>query len=234
MSINIKEQIKNISDEIKESYGECYGEQWETVSMSVANKLNNDLNDFQILLEAVQNIVDEDYKFKFIQGLQKKIREHDVKINNLENKNIELKKEISELKSDMTELKNRLNEKERKEYIILLIQASRNMEHYIIKQITNWTDEEIRNYGGLNKFKKNNLQHVDLIKILEDEFGLTKNKSNIIKLNELRKIYSHPSPIDTDELEKACNTLCGKYNGLTELYNGYMKYCEYIAVPEDE
>ena len=147
MSINIKEQIKNISDEIKESYGECYGEQWETVSMSVANKLNNDLNDFQILLEAVQNIVDEDYKFKFIQGLQKKIREHDVKINNLENKNIELKKEISELKSDMTELKNRLNEKERKEYIILLIQASRNMEHYIIKQITNWTDEEIRNYG---------------------------------------------------------------------------------------
>ena len=155
-------------------------------------------------------------------------------LKNFSNKNIELKKEISELKSDMTELKNRLNEKERKEYIILLIQASRNMEHYIIKQITNWTDEEIRNYGGLNKFKKNNLQHVDLIKILEDEFGLTKNKSNIIKLNELRKIYSHPSPIDTDELEKACNTLCGKYNGLTELYNGYMKYCEYIAVPEDE
>jgi hypothetical protein len=55
----------------------------------------------------------------------------------------------------MSDLKINIAKKEEKEYIITLIQATRNIECYIIKQFVNWTDDEIRNYG-INKFKREN------------------------------------------------------------------------------
>ena len=90
----------------------------------------------------------------------------------------------------------------------------------------NWTDEEIRNCG-INKFKRDYPQYLQQVQNMEDEFGLTKNISVI---NEKRKLYAHPNPVDTDELEKACAKFCG----LTDLYKGYMKYYELVRPADDE
>jgi hypothetical protein len=234
MSIyTIKEQINHIANELKETYGDYYAEQYYNSSINLLENLSNKLTEYQIILETMQTIMDDDYKLKLIQNLQKRLKEQDIRINKLENENTELKSEIVDLKTNINKLNKRLDDKEEREYIITLIQATRNMEHYIIKKLTNWSDDEIRNYGGLNKFKKNNQNFMSEIQDMEDEFGLTVNKQNIIKINEKRKIYAHPNPIDIEELEKACDKFCGKYNGLTELYKGYKKYCEYTFV-EDE
>lgn len=92
-----------------------------------------------------------------------------------------------------------------------------------------WTDEEIRNCG-INKFKRDYPQYLTEVQTMEEEFGLTKNRKNISAINEKRKLYAYPNPVDTEELEKAC----GKYNGLTDLYNGYMKYYELVRPADDE
>ena len=229
----IKEQINHIANELKETYGDYYAEQYYNSSMNLVNVLPLNLTEYQIILETMQTIMDDDYKLKLIQNLQKRIKEQDIVIKNQGVKISELENEIVDLKTNVNKLNKRIDDKEEREYIIILIQATRNMEYYIIKKLTNWSDDEIRNYGGLNKFKKNNQNFVSEIQDMEDEFGLTVNKQNIIKINEKRKIYAHPNPIDDEELEKACDKFCGKYKGLTELYKGYMKYCEYTFVDDE-
>ena len=68
---------------------------------------------------------------------------------------------------------------------------------------------------------------------MEEEFGLIKNRTNINKINEKRKLDAHPNPVDEEELEKAYNKFCGKYPGLTSLYDGYLKYIEYVRHDDD-
>ena len=96
-----------------------------------------------------------------------------------------------------------------------------------------WSDEEIRN-NRINKFKRDYPQYLTEVQTMEEAFGLTKNRKNISTINEKRKLYAHPNPVDTEELEKACDKFCGKYNGLTDLYKGYMKYYELVRPADDE
>ena len=72
------------------------------------------------------------------------------------------------------------------------------------------------------------------IQQMEEEFGLAKNRKNISAINEKRNLYAYSNSVDTDELEKACDKFCGKYNGLTDLYKGYMKYYELVRPTDDE
>ena len=138
--------------------------------------------------------------------------------------------EINELKTNINKLNKKLDDKEEREYIITILKAVRNMEYYIIKKnLCFLNSDEIRNYeGGYNQFKKNNQYFISEIQYMEDEFGLTANKQNIIKINENIKINNLCDQIDIEELEKACNKFCEKYNELTELYKGYLKYREHV------
>ena len=219
----IADKINYCSNEISLCYGEIDGNNYHDNSVTLADILPAN---YEQILDITIKILDDDYKNKRITGMQKKI-------TLLETKDLEKTKEIHELKTDITELKKKFTEKEEKEYIITLIQACRNIECYIVKQFVNWTDDEIRNCD-INKFKRDYPHYLAEVQNMEDEFGLTKNRKNISAINEKRKLYAHPNPVDTDELEKACDKFCGKYNGLTDLYKGYMKYYELVRPADDE
>ena len=84
----------------------------------------------------------EDNKTKKINYLKKDNIEIKKQLNELTNENTKLNVRIKSLETNMSELKTNMAKKEEKEYI----------ECYIIKKLTNWTDDEIRNYGGINNF----------------------------------------------------------------------------------
>jgi hypothetical protein len=224
-------QLKNIKNEISDLGGDEYIKQFDYSINEIQQKNNSEV--FHVIIDAMEMLT-EDNKTKKINYLKKDNIEIKKQLNELTNENTKLNIRIKSLENDMTELKVNLAQKEEKEYIITLIQASRNMEHYIIKKLTNWTDDEIRNYGGLGKLKKNYSEYKDEIEIMEEEFGLSKNRININKINEKRKLYAHPNPVDEEELEKACNKFCGKYPGLISLYEGYLKYSELVRPVDDE
>ncbi len=186
-------------------------------------------NCVNVLVDTMLNVIEKthDYRDDHINDLKKKEKIQDGKIFELETEN-------KKINGKLTALENKFAEKEEKEYIIILIQAIRNMENYIINKFTNWSDDEIQKYGGIVKFKKNYPQYKDDAENIEKEFGLTKNKANVNKINEKRKLYTHPNPIDEEVLEMACNKFCSKYNGLTDLYKGYMKYYELVRPTDDE
>ena len=223
-------QLKNIKNEISDLGGDEYIKQFDYSINEIQQKNSSEV--YHVIID-VMEMLTEDNKTKKINALKKdnieikeKLNAQEIRINNQD-------KEIKELKTDITELKANLVKKEEKEYIITLIQACRNIECYIIKQFVNWTNDEIRNCG-INKFKREFPQYLTKVQNMEDEFGLTKNRKNISTINEKRKLYAHPNPVDTDELEKACDKFCGKYNGLTDLYKGYIKYYELVRPADDE
>ena len=116
-------QITHITKEIKELYGDEYSQQYYNASIILINKLNNDLNEYEIIIETLQNLIDDEYKQKQINDLRKKNKEQDKRITFLEDENKTLKIEIKELKEDNknkdiridnlekenTNLKNRIN-----------------------------------------------------------------------------------------------------------------------------
>ena len=58
----IKEQINHIANELKETYGDYYAEQYYNSSMNLVNVLPLNLTEYQIILETMQTIMDDDYK----------------------------------------------------------------------------------------------------------------------------------------------------------------------------
>ena len=232
--MELHDKINSISDKLEYiSANKEYANELKYAINTVNNSVN--LESVCVLVNVTLDILEEkrDYRDNKIVGLQNKVSKLENEVVDLKNKNVELTNEIRELKTDITELKKKFFEKEEKEYIITLIQACRNIECYIIKQFVNWTNDEIRNCG-INKFKRDYPQYLAEVQNMEDDFGLAKNRKNIGAINEKRKLYAHPNPVDTDELEKACDKFYGKYPGLTDLYKGYMKYYELVRPADDE
>jgi hypothetical protein len=90
MTTELLRQITEISNEIKNIYGNDYGEQYSNVAIKLLNQYPNNMNEYHILIEATHSLIDCDYKDKLIISLQKKIKEQEIRILKLE-KNNEIK-----------------------------------------------------------------------------------------------------------------------------------------------
>lgn len=90
MTTELLRQITEISNEIKNIYGNDYGEQYSNVAIKLLNQNPNNMNEYHILIEATHSLIDCDYKDKLIISLQKKIKEQEIRILKLE-KNNEIK-----------------------------------------------------------------------------------------------------------------------------------------------
>ena len=136
-------QITQITDEIKNIHGDDYGEQYCNVAINLISKNPSNINEYQILIEAAHSLIDSDYKDKLIFNLQKKIKEQDSRILNLEKETKDLKQDIVVLKQDNIVLKNNndkltkhINKLMRNHYNLVLWQAYKNVEYYIIQKVT--------------------------------------------------------------------------------------------------
>jgi hypothetical protein len=93
MTTELLRQITEISKEIKNIHGDDYGEQYCNVAINLLNKNQSNINEYQILIEAAHSLIDSDYKDKLIFNLQKKVKEQDIRILNLEKDNKILKED---------------------------------------------------------------------------------------------------------------------------------------------
>ena len=93
MTTELLRQITEISKEIKNIHGDEYGEQYCNVAINLLNKNPSNINEYQILIEAAHSLIDSDYKDKLIFNLQKKVKEQDIRILNLEKDNKILKED---------------------------------------------------------------------------------------------------------------------------------------------
>jgi len=129
-------QITQITDEIKNIHGDDYGEQYCNVAINLISKNPSNINEYQILIEAAHSLIDSDYKDKLIFNLQKKIKEQDSRILNLEKETKDLKQDNVVLKNNNDKLTKQVNKLMRNHYNLVLWQAYKNVEYYIIQKIT--------------------------------------------------------------------------------------------------
>jgi len=108
MTTELLRQITEISNEIKNIYGNDYGEQYSNVAIKLLNQNPNNMNEYHILIEATHSLIDSDYKDKLIISLQKKIKEQEIRILKLEKDNEILKKDNEILKKDNKSLNNKI------------------------------------------------------------------------------------------------------------------------------
>ena len=59
-------QITEISNEIKNIYGNDYGEQYSNVAIKLLNQNPNNMNEYHILIEATHSLIDCDYKVFYL------------------------------------------------------------------------------------------------------------------------------------------------------------------------
>ena len=126
-------------------------------------------------------------------------------------------------------------------YNLVLWQAYKNLEYYIIQKVTNYDDNKMEYINtNLNEFIKDpdNNKYIEDLNNLIIKFKIDKYKNSLGKLikNRLRVKYSytsylrkaHPNPIELDELELACDEMKSVYNGIEELYNNYQEVYNYF------
>lgn len=231
MTTEILNQLTHITNKIKEIYGEDYSNQYCNVALNLINEHAQNLNNYQILIEATYLLIDDDYKHKLIQNLNKKIKEQDCRINNLEKEVKDLKQDNKILKEDNINLNKKVNILMKNHYNLVLWQAYKNLEYYIIKKVTNFDDTTMETLNtNLNEFIKNpdNNKYIEEINKLIDKFKIDKYKNNLGKLTKNRLKEAHPKPIELDELELACAEMKSVYSGIEELYNNYQEVYNYF------
>ena len=145
----------------------------------------------------------------------------------------------------MQDLTNQAQYLTNKDYILLLWQSFKNIEYYIIQNVTQYDDETMNKINtNLNSFlkeEKNKKYEEEKNKKYEEEINIFKNKFNFevysknlgrIKRNRLN--IAHPDPIDLKELKRACEVMKTSYMGIEELYNDYLKVSDYFYNKNDD
>ena len=122
MTTELLRQITEISNEIKNIYGNDYGEQYSNVAIKLLNQNPNNMNEYHILIEATHSLIDSDYKDKLIISLQKKIKEQEIRILKLEKDNEILKKDNKSLnnKIEILEKDNEILKKDKHRFDALV------------------------------------------------------------------------------------------------------------------
>ena len=231
-------QITQITDEIKNIHGDDYGEQYCNVAINLISKNPSNINEYQILIEAAHSLIDSDYKDKLIFNLQKKIKEQDSRILNLEKETKDLKQDIVVLKQDNIVLKNnndkltkQVNKLMRNHYNLVLWQAYKNVEYYIIQKITGFDKDTMEKLNtNLTEFMNNsdNNKYINDINKFITKFNINNYSSCLGRLSRSRLQEAHPNPIELDDLEDACDDMKNVYNGIEELYKNYKEVYDYF------
>jgi hypothetical protein len=233
MTTEILKQITEITNELKNLHGDDYGEQFCNRALFLITNNSSYKSDYQIIFEAVHTLIDNDYKDRLIFNLQKKIKEQESRITKLEEENKELKNEIKVLKEDnkqkdckINKLEKQVNVLMRNHYLIVIAQAYKNLEYYIIQKATGYDAVIMDSINiNLNDFLANaNYQtyHEEVARLMK-HFEIEKYSASLSKIKRARNNEAHPDPIDMDELKDACESLKTKYLGIERLYEGYQE-----------
>ena len=231
-------QITQITDEIKNIHGDDYGEQYCNVAINLISKNPSNINEYQILIEAAYFLIDSDYKDKLIYNLQKRLKEQDVRILNLEKNNKVLKEENKTLKERVIKLENnndkltkQVNKLMHNHYNLVLWQAYKNVEYYIIQKITGFDNDKMETINtNLTEFinNPNNSKYVDDINKFITKFNINNYNGCLGRLSRSRLQEAHPNPIELDDLEDACEDMKNVYTGIEELYKNYKEVYDYF------
>ena len=231
-------QITHITKEIEKIYGEDYSKQYFNASIILVGKLNNDYNEYEVVVDTLKNLVDNEYKQKQINDLQKNIKDLEKEVKNLKEVNKILKEKVinleienKELKENNKKINNKLNILMKNHYNLVLWQAYKNIEYYIIQKVTNYDDNTMDSLNtNLNEFIKDpdNNKYIEDLNNLIIKFKIDKYKNSLGKLTKNRLREAHPNPIELDELELACEEMKCVYNGIEELYNNYHEVYNYF------
>jgi hypothetical protein len=224
-------QITHITKEIEEIYGEDYSKQYFNASIILVGKLNNDYNEYEVVVDTLKNLVDNEYKQKQINDLQKNIKDLEKEVKNLKEVNKQKDIRLTNLEKDNINLNKKVNILMKNHYNLVLWQAYKNLEYYIIQKVTNYDDNKMDSINtNLNEFIKDldNSKYIEDLNNLIVKFKIDKYKNNLGKLTKNRLREAHLNPIELDELELACDEMKSIYNGIEEFYNNYQEVYNYF------
>ena len=233
MTTETLKYIAEISNELKNLHGDDYGEQFCNRVLHVINNNPAGKTDFQIIFEGVYSLIDNDYKDKLIFNLQKKIKEQDARIRTLEKEINTLKEDNKQLNEDNKQKDIKINKLEKQVNVLMrnhnnlvLWQAYKNLEYYIIQKATGYdsTKMDLLN-TNLTMFlaDEKNKDYKDQIMILMEKFQINSYEKSLGKLIKNRLREAHPNPIEMDELAQACQDMKLVYPGIEKLYEGYQE-----------
>jgi len=226
MTTETIKQITEISTELKNLHGDDYGEQFCNRALYLITNNTANKSDYQIIFEAVYSLIDGDYKDRLIFNLQKKIKEQEARITKLEEDNKQFKEDNKQKDIKINKLEKQVNVLMRNHYLIVIAQAYKNLEYYIIQKATSYDTAIMDSINtNLNDFlaDANNQTYYEEVARLMKYFEIEKYSASLSKIKRARNNEAHPDPIDMDELKDACESLKTKYLGIERFYEGYQE-----------
>ena len=218
--------ITEMTNMIKDVNYEDYGEQYFNTAIKLLDP-NTYNNEYNILFEAPKTVIDSyKYKDKQIMDLKNKVKNQDDRITKLEDENKELKEDNKQKDIKINKLEKQVNVLMRNHYLIVIAQAYKNLEYYIIQKATGYGTMKMDSINtNLNDFlaDANNQTYYEEVARLMKYFEIEKYSASLSKIKRARNNEAHPDPIDMDELKDACESLKTKYLGIERFYEGYQE-----------
>ena len=225
--------ITEMTNMIKDVNYEDYGEQYFNTAIKLLDPKTYN-NEYNILFEAPKTVIDSyKYKDKQIMDLKNKVKNQDDRITKLEDENKELKEDNKQKDIKINKLEKQVNVLMRNHYNLILWQAYKNLEYYIIQTATGYDNNKMEIINtNLNCFitDENNKDYKDTVMILMEKFEINKYSNGLGKLTRNRLREAHPNPIEMEELQDACNDMEKTYIGIENLYNHYQEVYDYFDV----
>ena len=233
MTTEILKLITEMTNMIKDVNYEDYGEQYFNTAIKLLDPKTYN-NEYNILFEAPKTVIDSyKYKDKQIMDLKNKLKNQDARIVNLEDENKELKEDNKQKDIRINNLEKQVNVLMRNHYNLILWQAYKNLEYYIIQTATGYDNNKMETINtNLNSFitDENNKDYKDTVMILMEKFEINKYSNGLGKLTRNRLREAHPNSIEMDELQDACNDMKKTYIGIENLYNHYQEVYDYFDI----
>ena len=225
----LSQQIMNITDEIKYKYGNDYAEQVNEAMNDVHNNLN--VKATHVLVDFVELLINNDYSQPQINALKKDVKTLQEENKVLKEENKTLKERVIKLEDNNNKLTKQVNKLMRNHYNLVLWQAYKNVEYYIIQKVTGFDKNKMENTNtNLTEFinNPNNNSYVNDINKFITKFNINNYNGCLGRLSRSRLQEAHPNPIELDDLEDACEDMKNVYNGIEELYKNYKEVYDYF------
>jgi len=229
MTTELPQQIKNINNEVKYKYGDIYAEQVNEVINDVYHNLN--IKTTIGLVDFIEYVINDDHKQSQINALKKDVKTLQEENKVLKEENKTLKEKVVKLENNNDKLTKQVNKLMRNHYNLVLWQAYKNVEYYIIQKVTGYNKDKMENINtNLTEFINNpdNNKYVNDINKFMIKFNINNYNGCIGRLSRSRLQEAHPNPIELDELEDACDDMKNIYTGIEELYNHYQEVYDYF------
>ena len=233
MATVILNRVKYITEQLKHSHDEDYAEQVEKASLELIDTYPDTIERLQIIIDAFYDMVDYDNKDKIIICLQAKVKKLEQDVRELKEDNkakdhiiAEQHARLRNLELDNKQLNKKVDTLMRSHYLIVIAQAYKNLEYYIIQKATGYDSSVMDTINtNLNEFLANaNYQsyHEEVASLMA-HFEIEKYYASLGKIRKARNNEAHPDPIEMDELKDACESLKTKYPCIERLYEGYQE-----------